>query len=168
MDSKKEFPPGIKARSQGGNRSHSKLFKIKVFNIVRRGYPNFGNTFAAEKLSEFNVIHVSKETLRQWMIEDGLWVRKRRKDPRIHQTRDRRSRLRELVQIDCPPHDWFDGRASKCYLLAMIDDATSRLLSTHFEPSEIVCFRCFKSYLLSYGCPLAYYSDRPFIRASLA
>ena len=157
-----EGPSGIKRRPSGGNRSHSKDFKTSVISIVRNKYSDFGPTFASEKLSEEDDLKVNKETLRHWMIDEGLWKGKSRKSVSLHQTRQRRSRFGDLVQIDGSHHDWFEGRRPKCCLLVFIDDATSSILAMRFEESETSMgyFRTIKSHLQSYGRPLAYYSDR--------
>ncbi|BBF82575.1 hypothetical protein EM6_3216 (plasmid) [Asticcacaulis excentricus] len=42
-------------------------------DVVRANYAVFGPTFAFEKLHELHDISVSRETLRAWMVEDGLW-----------------------------------------------------------------------------------------------
>ncbi len=76
-----------------------------------------------------NDIHVSVETLRQWMITDGLWVPHAKRKPRVYQPRYRRDCLGELIQIDGSHHDWFEGRSHKCCLLVYIDDATGRLMN---------------------------------------
>jgi hypothetical protein len=61
------------------------------------------------------------------MIEAGLWSvsgRKLRHQPR----RERHIVCEELVQMDTSIHDWFEGRCiEQPVLIAMIDDATSRL-----------------------------------------
>lgn len=153
---------GIKRKSCSGNRVFSKDFKASVMEKVKAHYSDFGPTFASEKLLECNGLSVNRETLRQWMIESGLWKRRARKSARIHQSRERRPRFGELVQIDGSHHDWFEGRAPKCCLLVFIDDATSKILTLRFEESETTLgyLRCIESHLKSYGCPLAYYSDR--------
>jgi hypothetical protein len=48
-----------------------------ALSIVRERYADFGPTFAAEKLAELHGCSVSRETLRGWMIEDGLWIDRR-------------------------------------------------------------------------------------------
>lgn len=107
-------------------------------------------------------IKVSKETLRQWMIEWGLWKAKRKKSVQLHPLRDRRPCLGELAQIDGSPHDWFEGRGPECCLLVAIDDATSRLCSLHFEPSETTAgyFKLMRKYIAVHGLPLATYNDK--------
>ena len=54
------------------------------------------------------------------MMAEGLWRAKARHEPRVHQTRERRARVGELVQIDGSPHDWFEGRAAKCSLIGFL------------------------------------------------
>lgn len=136
-------------------------FKHKVLTAVRERYHDFGPTFASEKLY-LEGLQVSKETLRQWMIADGLWKGRVRKQARIHQCRERRARFGELVQIDGSHHDWFEGRAEKCCLLVFIDDATSKILGLRFEESETTLgyMRLMKETIERYGRPLAYYNDR--------
>jgi transposase len=159
---KEEGAWGIKPKAKGGNRKFKEEFKTKVMAIVSKEYPDFGPTFAAEKVKEQHQIAISKETLRQWMVEAGLWHSRKRKAARIHQTRTRRAHLGELVQIDGSHHDWFEGRGEKSCLYVFIDDATSRLLSMRFELTETTTgyFRCVDTHLKSHGRPLAYYSDR--------
>ena len=69
---------------------------------------------------------MSRETLRQWLMEAGLWKRRRRRVERVHLWRPRRSCFGELVQWDTSEHDWLEGRGEKIYLVVLIDDATSR------------------------------------------
>jgi hypothetical protein len=78
---------------------------------------------------------VSRETLRGWMLEAGLW-RSRRQRRTLHQPRLRREHLGELVQIDGSEHRWFEDRAGPCTLLVFIDDATGRLMQMRFVKSE--------------------------------
>ena len=96
------------------------------------------------------------------MIDWGLWDARRQKQARIHPQRDRRDCFGELIQIDGSPHDWFEGRGPKCCLLVAIDDATSRLCSLHFEPTETTAgyFKLMHKHLNNHGIPLATYSDR--------
>jgi len=80
----------------------------------------------AEKLAEHHGCPVSLETLRGWMIADGLWRDRRHRHPPPHQPRRRRDYLGELVQIDGSEHAWFEDRGAPCTLLGFVDDATSR------------------------------------------
>jgi hypothetical protein len=62
------------------------------------------------------------------MLEDGLWLDRRRRLKQAHQPRYRRDCLGELVQFDGCEHGWFEDRGRRCSLLVLIDDATSRLM----------------------------------------
>ena len=124
-------------------------------------YKGFGPTLASEYLADKHDIEVSKETLRQWMIRAKLWRAKEQKVSQLHLWRPRRSRLGELVQWDTSEHDWLEGRGEKLYLIAMIDDATSRLFARfvrHDSTEENM--KLLKSYLEKFGRPLAFYTDK--------
>src|SRR5579862_2821592 len=124
-------------------------------------YKGFGPTLAAEYLADKHDIEVSKETVRQWMIRAKLWRAKEQKVKAVHVWRPRRSRLGELVQWDTSEHDWLEGRGEKLYLIAMIDDATSRLFARfvrHDSTEENM--RLLWSYLEKFGRPLAFYTDK--------
>jgi len=139
-------------RGKASNRKIREEVKQQALALVRQHYPDFGPTFASEKLSEEHSISVSSETLRQWMIADGLWTPKRKKQPAAHPMRERRPCVGELVQIDGSPHDWFEGRAPKCTLIVFIDDATSQLLDLQFYPAETT--QAYMSSLKRYLKPL--------------
>ena len=130
--------------------------------IVRERYADFGPTLAAEKLAAHHGCTVSHETLRGWMIADGLWQDRRHRLPSPHQPRRRRECLGELVQIDGSEHAWFEDRAPACTVLAFVDDATSRLMQVRFVVSELAFdyFRTTRAYLEHHGKPVALYSDK--------
>jgi len=151
-----------KRRGQPSNNKLSSALKEEVVKLIKTNYPDFGPTFANEKLTEKHELKLSVESTRQIMIKEGIWKGKRRKVIVVHPQRARRSCLGELVQIDGSPHDWFEGRADKCCLLVFIDDATSRLLWLHFAKEECTeaYFTATKAHITKHGRPLAYYSDR--------
>jgi len=124
-------------------------------------YEGFGPTLAAEYLENKHGIAASKETVRQWMIRGQLWKAKKEKVKQVHAWRPRRSRFGELVQWDTSEHDWLEGRGEKLYLIAMIDDATSRLWARfvrHDSTEENM--RLVWSYLERFGRPVAFYTDK--------
>jgi hypothetical protein len=129
--------------------------------IVRERYADFGPTLAAEKLAERDGLTVSRETLRQWMTEAGIWLsRKQRRT--FHQPRLRREAYGELVQIDGSDHRWFEDRGDPCTLLVLIDDATGKLMRLRFVRSESAFsyFEALELYLKDHGAPIAFYSDK--------
>jgi len=124
-------------------------------------YEGFGPTLAAEYLRDKHGIEASKETVRQWMMRAKLWRGKKAKVQGVHTWRPRRSRFGELVQWDTSEHDWLEGRGERLYLIAMIDDATSRLFARfvrHDSTEENM--RLLWSYLEKFGRPLAFYTDK--------
>ena len=63
-----------KKRGRPSNRRHSEDFRNLALDLVREHYADFGPTLAAEKLAEHDGLTVSRETLRKWMSDDGLWL----------------------------------------------------------------------------------------------
>src|SRR2546421_168793 len=106
----------------------------KARELLRANYYDFGPTLAHEKLSETHGLRLSVESVRQLMIRQELWKPRRARKVVIHQLRERRARVGELIQIDGSPHDWVGGRAERCALLVVVDDAAPRAL--HIEVVE--------------------------------
>ena len=151
-----------KQRGRPSNRRLTSALRGEVLATVRSRYAGFGPTLAHEKLTEGHGVHLSVETLRHWMIADGLWVERGRGAPRIQQPRRCRPCRGELVQIDGSDHEWFEERASRCTLLVFVDDATSALMALLFCASESAFsyFAAMRVYLEAHGKPVALYSDK--------
>jgi hypothetical protein len=158
-----EGPTGLisKRRGRRSNRRKPEALRRAVLTIIRQWYWDFGPTLAAEKLREDHGIAVGRETLRQWMIADGLW-RDRKQRKQVHQPRPRRDCVGELVQVDGSEHWWFEDRGPQCTLLVFVDDATSRLMHLQFVESEstFAYFHAARAYLEAWGKPVAFYSDK--------
>ncbi|SOE63596.1 Transposase [Burkholderia sp. D7] len=149
-------------RGQPSNRELPIDLRARAMALVRERYADFGPTLACEKLRECHGVELAKETVRRWMRDAGLWIPRKQRPPRIHQPRNRRSCLGELIQIDGSDHRWFEDRAPACTLLVFIDDATSRLMTLHFTATESTFsyFEATRRYLEAYGKPVALYSDK--------
>jgi transposase len=149
-------------RGRPGNRVIPQKEKNRVIEIIKEHYPDFGPTFALEKLKEFHGITFGVDTLRKEMIAQDLWRTKTRKIKKIHPYRERRACLGELVQLDGSPHRWFEDRGSACTLLAFIDDATNRIMDGAFVDYEGTwnLFTATEHYLKTHGKPLALYVDK--------
>src|ERR1700724_2243696 len=130
--------------------------------ILRRPvYRGFGPTLASEYLAKKHDIEVSRETVRQWMIEGKLWRARKQSVEKIHEWRPRRSRFGELVQWDTSDHDWLEGRGEEILLINMIDDATSRWFARFVSSdSTVENMNLLDSYVNKYGRPLAFYTDK--------
>jgi hypothetical protein len=153
------------ASKRRGRLSNNKLpsgVRDLTMSLVKAHYADFGPTLATEKLRDNHACLVSRETLRKWMIEDGLWMDRKHRLPSVHQPRNRRERVGELVQIDGSRHYWFENRGPECTLIAYIDDATSRIQHAAFVPSESTLdyLRETKTYVERHGRPIAFYSDK--------
>jgi transposase len=155
-------------RGRPSNRGIPLELRDKVIAIIRQKYPDFGPTFASEKLEERHGIKLSGEAVRKLMISAGLWKTRKRKE-RHRVRRERRECFGELVQIDGSDHDWLEGRGEKMSLMAMIDDATSRVIARFF-PSESTAsvMETMRLWLDVYGRPRAVYTDRHSIWVSMS
>ncbi|PJA62718.1 MAG: transposase [Candidatus Portnoybacteria bacterium CG_4_9_14_3_um_filter_44_9] len=161
---RKEGASGLVHQGRGRPSNHrlNEQLVTEAIKTVREKYWDFGPTLAWEKLKKDHGVSFSVETLRKAMIAHGIWQSKRRTRIRLHQMRPRRNRKGELVQIDGSPHAWLENRASVCCLLVFIDDATGELLHLRLAPVESTdnYFEAVRTYLKTYGKPLAFYSDR--------
>jgi len=161
---KKEGKGGLihKSRGMTSNRSLPDKKKEETVSLIRKYYPDFGPTFACEKLKEIHGISLSDETVRKIMIGENLWTERKRKIENIHPYRDRRSCIGELIQLDGSPHAWFESRGNPCTLIAFIDDATSRIMDGMFVDYEgtWTLFEATEHYLKIHGKPLAFYVDK--------
>lgn len=155
---------GLISRKRGrpSNRKTPEDVRLAAMAIVRERYADFGPTLAAEKLREQHDLTVSRETLRAWMMAEGLWQTRKKRRGRVYQPRYRRDCVGELVQIDGSEHRWFEDRGPKCTLLVFVDDATSRLMHLQFVETEstFAYFAATKAYLEAHGKPVAFYSDK--------
>ena len=151
-----------KRRGKPSNNRIPDTVRKQVMQLIRRRYSDFGPTFACEKLTELHHIKLSRETLRKWLMAEGLWKGRKRKAPRVFQIRQRRPQFGELVQIDGSPHAWLEERAPRCTLINFVDDATGRILYARFVPAETTAsyLEGVGVHLERFGRPCAYYSDK--------
>ena len=99
-----------KHRGKPSNHRLPGAVRALALSLVRERYADFGPTLAVEKLAAQHGCTISRETLRGWMIAEGLWTDRRHRLPSPHQPRRRRECLGELVQIDGSEHAWFEDR----------------------------------------------------------
>lgn len=153
-----------KSRGKASNHTLDKAFKERVIKIVKDKYPDFGPTFAAEKLEELDGIKFNPETLRLLMIKEKIWKDKQRKKP-VHRTRRlRKPCYGDMEQFDGSSHDWFEGRYNDgeyTTMLASIDDATGKVNAwfSDYEGTRPV-MRFWWRYFKRYGKPGIIYLDR--------
>jgi transposase len=147
-------------RGRSSNRQVDPKRREEALSLCRQRYAGFGPTLAAEYLSKEDGLRISHDTLRRWMLTEGLMPGHRR--GRKHRTRRaRRSRRGELVQMDGSWHDWFEGRGAWCCLMVMIDDATGHVHARFYEKETLsAAFDVFGRYARTHGLPMALYVDR--------
>lgn len=147
-------------RGRPSNHQLSAELIEKAREKLKEKYPDFGPTFAAEKLLEIEGIKLSDETVRHLMIKLDLWKEKKRRASH-REWRERKDCFGEMIQMDGSDHDWFEGRGDKCILLASIDDATSRIFlrfTEHENTRDLMLFS--RAYLKRFGRPRAFYVDK--------
>src|SRR4051812_18965644 len=123
-----------KLRGRAGNRRLSPETRQRVVKLHQEKYGDFGPTLACEKLAQIDELELSPNTLTALLKERGLWQRRRRRG-RHRKRRERRASFGSMVQRDGSHHDWFEGRADRCVLMVLIDDATNRTYA-RFYPAE--------------------------------
>jgi hypothetical protein len=122
-------------RGRASNRKLPAWVKQRALGLFRqyqqaKQWHDYGPTLAGEELASEHGLKVGKETLRKWLMEAGLWKVRRARVEQVHSWRARRARWGELLQWDTSEHDWLEGRSRQTlYLIAMIDDASSRALA---------------------------------------
>ena len=153
--------------SAGRPSHHAKpaAFREQALQLIRAKYSGglqerFGPTLAAEHLAEEDGLAIDAETLRRWMLEEGLWSRQRGKKRAHRQRRPRKEHFGELVQLDGSFHHWFEERGRQGCLMNMVDDATSKTQS-HLGKEETIwdAVRVLRLWIETYGVPLALYTD---------
>lgn len=159
-----EGPKGLISLRAGKASNHQLLAGLKELAgaIIREQYGDFGPTLAHEYLSERDGLKISVSSVRNLMIEQGIWSSRKKRNTRIFQLRPRRPQEGELIQVDGSEHDWFEGRGPYCTLLAYIDDATGKTMILRFARSENLFdyFEATRQYIKQHGRPKALYPDK--------
>jgi transposase len=157
---------GVKHRNAGrrSNRAKPEKWRRKVLRVVREKYygeegKRFGPTLAAEHLDSEDGLEIAAETLRRWMLAEGLWSRMRRCRPH-RKRRQRKPHFGELVQLDGSFHEWLEERGPGGCLMSMVDDATGTTLSRLGEQETIwAAANVLQAWIAEYGVPMALYTD---------
>lgn len=160
---REEGEKGIAHRLRGreGNRRIDAKIRDRVIGIYRKVYEGFGPRLASEKLLEREKIKVHEETLRLWLIEEGLWKKRRGRKEKRRSWRARKDHYGEMVQMDGSHHDWLEGRGPKLVLMGYIDDATGRVHGKFYDyEGTQPAFDSLKGYVKKYGLPRSIYLDK--------
>lgn len=163
---REEGAEGLQHRSAGrrSNRAKPGKFREKVLRRVRDKYggepgKRLGPTLAAEHLESDDGLQLDHETLRRWMLAEGLWSRER-KSKQHRRRRERKEHFGELVQLDGSFHEWLEGRGEKQCLMNLVDDATSTALSQlHEQETTWAAAAVLRAWVEQYGIPHCVYTD---------
>jgi len=163
---REEGAAGLRHRSAGrsSNRAHDEKFRQQVLRRVRNKYSGavgerFGPTLAAEHLEAEDGLQMHAETLRRWMLREGLWSHERKR--RRHRLRrERKEHFGEMVQMDGSLHAWLEERGPRGCLIDLVDDATSTTWARLGEQETIwAVVDALRAWIERYGVPLSVYVD---------
>lgn len=149
---------------RASHRSKPAKLRRRVLRLIGKKYSGseqerFGPTLAAEHLAEEDGIVLDHETLRRWMLEEGLWSRRRRRKQAC-QRRERKPHFGELVQLDGSFHAWLEERGPRGCLMNMVDDATGTTQARLGKEETIwAAVQLLRIWIERYGVPRALYTD---------
>src|SRR6185295_12185880 len=150
---------GHRLRGRWSNRRGAVAQRAAILRRYQERYGDFGPTLAAEYLAQEHLA-VPVQTLRRWLIEEGLWQVTRSRSTH-RRWRARKECFGEMVQMDGSHHDWFEGRREWAVLMVMIDDATNRSYVRFFEEeTTAAAMTTFQRYVERHGLPRSLYVDR--------
>jgi len=152
------------SRGKPGNRKVPEPEKQEIIKLLQKHYSDFKPGFAAEKLAEKHHLVRDPKTIRQIMINQGLWQSKQKKKSPHRSWRQRKASFGEMVQFDGSYEHWLEdrGNTEEICLLAAIDDATSIVTKAKFDTDEGVfpVFGFWQEYIVSCGKPYSIYVDK--------
>jgi hypothetical protein len=147
------------ARGKPGKRAKPAELRARILTRYDERYADFGPTLAAEYLAEEG-LKVDHETLRRWLLAKGK-PRMRRRRQRHREWRQRKPCFGAMVQLDGSHHDWFEGRAGRCVLMVMVDDATNRVWAQFFEEETTrASYDILEAWVRRWGLPQSLYVDK--------
>jgi transposase len=134
----------------------------KILSLSVQRYGLFNDTHFAEQLAATEQIPVSRETVRQLRRAAGIAAKRPRRGKRHFKRRVRKAQEGVMLLWDGSPHHWFGQERAACCLMAAIDDATGKLLSAFFLPTECSWgYLCLLQRIVThYGLPGSIYQDQ--------
>ena len=134
----------------------------KVIKLARGRYRGLNDTHLTEKLKEKEQMSLSRPAVRRMLRQAGIAAVRKRGVKRHYKRRERKAQEGALVLWDGSPHHWYGEKPGEWTLMAVIDDATGKLLCGVFALEEdaqsyLICLR---QMLVDKGIPLAIYMDR--------
>jgi len=160
---RQEGDKGVIHRLRGKPSCHrlKEGFRQKVVSLYQKNYKGFGPLLASEKMLERNRISVCDETLRLWLMAEGLWQVKKQRGLKTRTWRARKEHTGEMIQMDGSHHDWLEDRGPKLVLMGYIDDATGHLYAQFYDyEGTKPAMESLRGYIQRYGVPTSLYLDK--------
>lgn len=148
-------------RGREGNRRIDQRKRSQIIGIYRKVYEGFGPRLASEKLLEREKIRINEETLRLWLIKEGLWKKRKGQKEKKRSWRARKDHFGSMIQMDGSHHRWLENRGPKLVLMGYIDDATGRAYGRFYDyEGTQPAFDSLKGYVKKNGIPRSIYLDK--------
>ena len=148
-------------RGRKGNRRIDSKIRSQIIGIYRKVYEGFGPRLASEKLLEREKIKINEETLRLWLIKEGLWKKRKGQKEKKRSFRARKDHYGSMVQMDGSHHHWLEERGPKLVLMGYIDDATGCVYGKFYDyEGTQPAFDSLKGYVKKNGIPRSIYLDK--------
>jgi transposase len=166
---KRRYRPDSVAWVQHGNRGRPMPWALPaslrrtILELARGKYQGFNDSHLCEKLRSQEKLVVSRETVRRILRAAKLASPQKRRPRQYRARRLRRPRFGMMVLTDASRHDWLEGRGPELTLIGFQDDATSQILSAHFQleaENTLGYLRAVHAMVTTHGVPLSLYRDR--------
>jgi transposase len=134
----------------------------RVLRLYRERYAGFNARHFHGIAAREHGVGLSYTFVKEALQAAGL-VRKRKARGRHRKRRERRESFGEMLHLDGSPHAWLALRpGEKQTLIAVLDDATSRVLYARLEKAEgtVEVMRALRTVFGEHGLPQSLYTDR--------
>lgn len=136
------------------NRRIDERTRNEILRCVKENLRYCGPTTAANKLNNLGY-DINRETLRKWLLEEGLW-NGRSKTPNRRIMRKQHKHFGELLQLGSVRINRLGKLAAGCSLLYLIDDATKVTVSVAAPKPTVRAAMCLLGrWLKKYGIPMS-------------
>jgi transposase len=166
---KRRYRPDSVAWVHHGNRGRPMPWALPaalrrtILELARGQYRDFNDSHLCQKLHTEENLVVSRETVRRILRRAKLASPQKRRPRKYRARRLRRPRFGMMVLTDASRHDWLEGRGPELTLIGFQDDATSQILSAHFQleaENTLGYMRAVHAMVSTHGVPLSVYRDR--------
>jgi transposase len=145
------------------NKTEREIEEMIISLTQRHGkYEGFNTCHLHDLLEEYEEIVIGRSTLYRMLRTKDIIKPAKHNHIKRRTHRERYSKEGMLLQIDGSFHDWLCGRGPKITLIGAIDDATNKIISALFRPSEDQegYLTLMRSIAVEHGLPESFYHDR--------